>query len=105
IIIRGISSTGNTQPLLVVDGIPRDFTQLDPNIVESFTVLKDAAAVAPYGVAGANGVILVTTKKGSLGKPTFTYNGFVGFQNPTVLPDYLSSYEEASLKNAANRLN
>lgn len=103
IFIRGISSTGNSQPLLVVDGIPRDFTQLDPNNIETFTILKDAAAVAPYGVAGANGVILVTTKKGTQGKSTLTYNGYVGFQNPTVLPAYLSSYEEASLKNAAAR--
>src|SRR5690606_9955831 len=103
IFIRGISSTGNSQPLLVVDGIPRDFTQLDPNNIETFTILKDAAAVAPYGVAGANGVILVTTKKGKQGKPALTYNGYVGFQNPTVLPAYLSSYEEASLKNAAAR--
>ncbi|GGH03533.1 SusC/RagA family TonB-linked outer membrane protein [Parapedobacter pyrenivorans] len=101
IFIRGISSTGNSQPLLVVDGIPRDFTQLDPNNIETFTILKDAAAVAPFGVAGANGVILVTTKRGTQGKPTLTYNGYVGFQNPTVLPAYLSSYDEASLKNAA----
>lgn len=101
IFIRGISSTGNSQPLLVVDGIPRDFTQLDPNNIETFTILKDAAAVAPYGVAGANGVVLVTTKRGKQGKATLTYNGYVGFQNPTVLPAYLSSYEEASLKNRA----
>ncbi|RQP08401.1 MAG: TonB-dependent receptor [Parapedobacter sp.] len=101
IFIRGISSTGNNQPLLVVDGIPRDFTQLDPNNIETFTILKDAAAVAPYGVAGANGVVLVTTKRGKQGKATLTYNGYVGFQNPTVLPAYLSSYEEASLKNEA----
>ena len=101
IFIRGISSTGNSQPLLVVDGIPRDFTQIDPNNIESFTILKDAAAVAPYGVAGANGVILVTTKKGKRGTPTLTYNGYTGFQNPTVLPAYLNSYEEASLKNEA----
>ena len=101
IFIRGISSTGATQPLIVVDGIPRDFTQLDPNTIESFTVLKDAAAVAPYGVAGANGVILVTTKKGKTGAPVLTYNGYIGSQNPTVLPNYVNAYQYASLQNAA----
>lgn len=101
IYIRGISSTGGKQPLVIVDGIPRDFTQLDPNSIESFTVLKDAAAVAPYGVAGANGVILVTTKRGKSGLPTLTYNGYIGFQNPTVLPEFASAYQYALLRNAA----
>lgn len=101
IYIRGISSTGANQPLLIVDGIPRDFKQLDPNSIESFTVLKDAAAVAPYGVAGANGVILVTTKSGKTGVPTVTYNGYAGFQNPTVFPNYVSGYEYGVLQNAA----
>lgn len=99
IFIRGISTTGSSQPLLVVDGIPRSFQQLDPNSIESFTVLKDAAAVAPYGVAGANGVVLVTTKKGQSGKPTLTYNGYVGIQNPTALPKYVNSVQFATLKN------
>ncbi|MEX2569038.1 MAG: TonB-dependent receptor [Cyclobacteriaceae bacterium] len=102
IYIRGVASTGSTQPLLIVDGIPRDFQNLDPNTIESLTVLKDAAAVAPYGVAGANGVILVTTKRGKSGVPTITYNGYLGFQNPTVLPELPTAYEYASLKNAAS---
>lgn len=101
IYIRGISSTGNNQPLLIVDNIPRSFQQLDPNTIETFTILKDAAAVAPYGVAGANGVVLVTTKRGKTGTPSLTYNAYVGFQNPTVMPDYLYGYDFASLKNAA----
>jgi TonB-linked SusC/RagA family outer membrane protein len=102
IYIRGVSTTGNSQPLLVVDNIPRPFQNLDPNTIETITILKDAAAVAPYGVAGANGVILVTTKRGSIGKPSLTYNNFVGIQNPTVLPDYPNAFEYASLKNAAS---
>lgn len=102
IFIRGVSTTGNTQPLLVVDGIPRSFQNLDPNTVESITVLKDAAAVAPYGVAGANGVVLVTTKRGKSGTPTISYNGYVGFQNPTVLPELPTAYEYAKLKNEAS---
>lgn len=102
IYIRGISTTGNSAPLLIVDDIPRAFQDLDPNSVESITVLKDAAAVAPYGVAGANGVILVTTKRGKTGAPSLSYNGYVGFQNPTVLTEYPSSYEFAQLQNAAS---
>ncbi|MGN6617747.1 MAG: SusC/RagA family TonB-linked outer membrane protein [Ilyomonas sp.] len=101
IYIRGLSSTGANQPLLIVDGIPRTFQQLDPNTIESFTVLKDAAAVAPYGVAGANGVILVTTKRGKTGAPSLSYNGYVGFQNPVVLPEFVNSYQYATLRNAA----
>lgn len=101
IFIRGISSTGANQPLIIVDGIPRSFQQLDPNSIETFSVLKDAAAVAPYGVAGANGVILVTTKKGKTGTPTLTYNGYVGFQNPVTLPDFVNSYQYATLRNIA----
>ena len=102
ILIRGFSTTGNTAPLVIVDGVPRSFQQLDPNSVASFTILKDAAAVAPYGVAGANGVILVTTKHGTSGKPQLTYNGYYGWQNPAQLPRMVNSYEYASLRNAAN---
>ena len=101
IYIRGISTTGSSSPLLIVDDIPRAFQDLDPNTIESVTVLKDAAAVAPYGVAGANGVILVTTKRGKTGAPSLSYNGYVGFQNPTRLTEYPSSYEYAQMVNAA----
>lgn len=102
ILIRGIGSTGGSSPLLIVDGVPRDFSRLDPNTVENISVLKDAAAVAPYGVAGANGVILVTTKKGKSGKPSLTYNGYYGIQNPTKVPTFVGSYEYALLRNEAN---
>lgn len=103
IYIRGVSTTGSAAPLLIVDGIPRDFRKLDPNTIESITVLKDAAAVAPYGVAGANGVILVTTKRGISGEPTLSYNAYVGFQNPTGRLEHVSPYEFAQLKNLAAR--
>lgn len=102
ILIRGFSTTGNTAPLVIVDGVPRSFQQLDPNSIASFTILKDAAAVAPYGVAGANGVILVTTKKGTAGKPQLSYNGYYGWQNPTVLPKMVTSFEYATMRNAAS---
>ena len=99
IYIRGVSTTGSSSPLVVVDGIPRSFNELDPNTIENISVLKDASAVAPYGVAGANGVILVTTKKGKTGVPSIKYNGYYGIQNPTFLPDYVNFEQFAQLQN------
>ncbi len=99
--IRGIGSNGNSAPLLVVDGIYRDFTLLDPSTIDTYTVLKDAAAVAPYGLAGANGVILVTTKKGKTGAPTLNYNTYVAFQNPTRVVPFVNSVEYALMRNEA----
>jgi TonB-linked SusC/RagA family outer membrane protein len=101
LLIRGPATTGRTAPLTVVDGVPRDFSRLDPNSIETITILKDAAAVAPYGVAGANGVILITTKSGKAGKPTLTYNGYYGIQNPTYVPRFVNSYQYALLRNEA----
>lgn len=104
VLIRGRGTTGNTNALIVIDGIPRSsYTQLDPNSIESITVLKDAAAVAPYGLGGANGVILVTTKKGKSGKPTISYNGYIGFQNPTRMAEMVNSYEYALMMNEGAR--
>jgi len=100
ILIRGIGTTGGTQPLYIVDNVPRDFSRLDPNTIETITVLKDAAAVAPYGVAGANGVVLVTTKRGRKGEPQLSYNGYAGIQNPTKLPRFVNSYQYALMRNA-----
>lgn len=99
--IRGVATLGNQSPLVIVDGVPRDFSRIDPNMIEDITILKDAAAVAPYGMAGANGVVLVTTKKGKSGAPVLSYNGYVGFQNPTRLTDQVNSYEYALMKNEA----
>jgi len=101
ILIRGAGTTGNTQPLTIVDGVPRSYTELDPNSIETISILKDAAAVAPYGLGGANGVILITTKKGRIGKPTLTYSAYYGWQNPTVLTKFVNSYQFATLFNAA----
>ncbi len=100
--IRGVGSIGGSAALLIVDGVPRDFSRLDPNTIATLTVLKDAAAVAPYGVAGANGVILVTTKQGSSGKPVLSYNGYAGIQNPTRVPTFVTGYQYALMKNEAN---
>lgn len=100
--IRGVATTGNSAPLVVVDGVPRSFAKLDPSTIESFTVLKDAAAVAPYGMAGANGVILVTTKKGKSGQISFEYNGYMGVQNPTTIVHMVNAYDYVRLRNAAD---
>lgn len=80
--IRGVGTIGNSAPLYVVDGIVRSsINDLDPAIIESIDVLKDAASAAIYGARAANGVILVTTKKGVESKPTITYNGYLGWAN------------------------
>lgn len=99
ILIRGIGTNGNTAPLLIVDGVPRNFSQLNPADIETISILKDAAAVAPYGLGGANGVILVTTRQGKAGKPVFAYEGYVGFQNPTVKTKFVDAYHYGLLKN------
>ncbi|MBN8787482.1 MAG: TonB-dependent receptor [Terrimonas sp.] len=99
ILIRGIGTNGNSAPLLIVDGVPRNFSQLNPADIETISVLKDAAAVAPYGLGGANGVILVTTKQGKTGRPILSYDGYVGFQNPTIISKFLDAYHYALLKN------
>lgn len=80
--IRGVGTTGNSSPLYVVDGIVRDgINDLDPSSIASMDVLKDAASAAIYGARAANGVILITTKKGLESKPTLTYDGYIGFSN------------------------
>ncbi|MEN8251655.1 MAG: TonB-dependent receptor, partial [Bacteroidota bacterium] len=100
--IRGIVTTGNNRPLVVVDGIKRNnIRQINPNTIESLTILKDAAAVAPYGIGGANGVILITTKKGKSGKPKVVLNSSYGFQNPTYIPQMLSAQDYLKLSNEA----
>lgn len=102
--IRGIGTTGNANALIVIDGIPQNsssISHINPNEIESLTVLKDAAAVAPYGIGGANGVVLITTKRGTEGKISMRYDGSVGFQQPTVIPDFLDAYGYASALNTA----
>ncbi|WEK35784.1 MAG: TonB-dependent receptor [Candidatus Pseudobacter hemicellulosilyticus] len=105
IYIRGNSTFGSSmEPLFVVDGIvrtSRDFAQLDPSEVESINLLKDASAAAIFGVKGANGVVLVTTKRGKAGKMTTSYTFNYGFQRVTKMNDNLGAYEYALLRNEA----
>ncbi len=98
--VRGIVTTGNNSPLIVVDGVKRDnIRQVDPSTIENITILKDAAAVAPYGIGGANGVILITTKKGQRGRPVVRLNTSYGIQNPTYVPKMLNATDYMALQN------
>jgi TonB-linked SusC/RagA family outer membrane protein len=97
--IRGANTLGNNNALIVVDGIPnRSLDRIDPNSIESVTVLKDASA-AIYGAQAANGVILITTKRGKVGKPQITVNYDHGFGRPTVIPEMANAAEYAQMLN------
>ena len=99
--IRGVSTINGNTPLIVVDGVIGSLNNVNPNNIESISVLKDAASSAIYGSRAANGVILVTTKKGKSGKPVFQYQGSYGVQTPTNFPEFASSWEYATLRNEA----
>ena len=104
IYIRGISTTGSSSPLILVDGVERDFSNLDPSEVANITILKDAASAAVYGVKGANGVILVTTRRGDDTKPVLTYNGAVSFSTNADMLDLLNGPEYVYWHNLATDL-
>lgn len=98
--IRGISSfTGNTNPLVLVDGIERSLHDIDPEEIASFSVLKDAAASAVYGVRGANGVVMIETKRGKIGKPQVNIRLEHSFTAPIKVPDYIGSEKYLRLIN------
>ncbi|PTQ97869.1 TonB-linked SusC/RagA family outer membrane protein [Mucilaginibacter yixingensis] len=100
--VRGISTFNNASAIVVVDGIERpSFGDIDPNEIETVTVLKDAASTAIYGIKGANGVIVITTKQGKIGAPRITYTGNYSVQTYTGLPFALGSYDNARLLNQA----
>ena len=104
--IRGISSfKGTATPLVLVDGIERELDLVDTEDIASFSILKDAAASAVYGVRGANGVILITTKKGQEGKPRINARAEFGFTSPTRRPSMMGSAEWAELYNEASGSN
>ncbi|MBO9154984.1 TonB-dependent receptor [Chitinophaga sp. GCM10012297] len=103
IYIRGIStfSAGLSAPLTLVDGVPRSIANLDPEDIESFTVLKDAAATAVYGVRGANGVIIVTTKAGKASKPSYNFRYTEGVTEFTTLPSFADGALYMEMSNEA----
>jgi TonB-dependent SusC/RagA subfamily outer membrane receptor len=103
VLIRGLGTFGNSNPLVVIDNIQfsglNEFNNLSPADIESISVLKDASASSIYGARGANGVIIVTTKKGKSGSSSVVYNSYVGFQKATVIPKYLGAVDYATLIN------
>lgn len=100
--VRGTGTLNTASPYILIDGVESEtMSSIDPNDIESISVLKDAASAAIYGSKAANGVILITTKCGSTGKPKISYSGYVSFQNATNMIDRLSSYEYASMYNQA----
>ncbi|HAU54816.1 MAG TPA: TonB-dependent receptor, partial [Sphingobacterium sp.] len=99
--IRGLGTINNANPLVIVDGIESSMNNINPNDIESVSVLKDGPSAAIYGSKAANGVILITTKKGGSGKPQLNYTGYAGIQDPTRLPEYMNSYDHAVILNEA----
>ncbi len=100
--IRGVGTFGDNSPLIVIDGFPGNMSDVNANDIKSISVLKDAASSSIYGNRAANGVILITTKKGTSGEMKISYNGYYGVQNATRLPDVLNSVEYATLRNEAS---
>lgn len=100
--IRGISTFGaNKTPLILVDGVERSLDLLDPEEIESFSLLKDATATALYGVRGANGVVLIKTKRGSEGKPKISIKMEAGMVAPTKIPEMADAVDFANMYNEA----
>lgn len=104
ITIRGKNSVNAVSPLVIVDGVPGSMNTIDPSDIESLTVLKDASSAAIYGVQAANGVILITTKKGKKGeKARVSYSGNVAWATPTMRPKFLGAADYAMLYNEATK--
>lgn len=98
--VRGVGSFGaKPDALILIDGIPGNLTDINPNDIANISILKDAATAAIYGARAANGVVLVTTKNGQEGKISINYNGYVGFNRATALPEYVNSWEYAEVLN------
>lgn len=102
--VRGLSTLGDNTPLVVVDGIPRPFPSVNPDEIESITVLKDAASAAVYGVRASNGVIEITTKKGIEQKPEVTFNSSFSISSNTRFPRFLNGPEYAYWFNKAQEM-
>lgn len=101
ILIRGKSSWVDSSPLVMVDGIERSFSDIDPNEIETISILKDASATAVYGTRGANGVVLVTTKRGTESKPKISVSFMQGIKEATALPEYVDAYNTLLHANVA----
>lgn len=104
IFVRGVSTFNNSSPLCLVDGVERMINTVNPNDIASISILKDAATSAIYGVRGANGVILITTKSGSKGATTISYDGSVTFTTNTALPEFLNAKDYIGWHNKAREM-
>ena len=109
--IRGVGSMNSeSTPLILIDGVEGDLNRIDLNQIESISVLKDGASAAIYGSKSSNGVILVTTKRGVEGKVKVSFNGYIGWNKPTTMPDpvnavtYLRAIDQARLNNDQNAI-
>lgn len=100
--IRGVGTFGDNSPLVLIDGFPGNITDVSANDIQSISVLKDAASSSIYGNRAANGVILITTKRGAAGNLRVNYNAYYGTQNPTRLPHVLNSVQYTTLYNEAS---
>ena len=104
--VRGVGSFGATPDALVlIDGIPGNMNDINPDDIQTISVLKDASAAAIYGARSANGVVLITTKTGTTGKVAISYSGYTGFNKATKLPDFVNSWEYAEMYNIASGTN
>lgn len=103
--VRGVSSFGGDKSkadaLVLIDGIPGNMNDVSAEDIESISVLKDASTAAIYGARASNGVILITTKTGKEGKISVSYNGYIGFNKPTELPEFVDTWRYAELMNEA----
>lgn len=106
IYVRGVGGLDNSmsKPLIMVDGVEREFSQIDPNEIESISILKDASSTAVFGVRGANGVVLVTTRRGKQGKAQVSVSTSLGLQQPISLVEQTGSYEYARFWNTKKSL-
>lgn len=101
--VRGLGSTNSSTPLILVDGFERSIDELSPEEIESVSVLKDAVATALYGIRGGNGVILVKTKRGTVGAPRINFSYEFNMATPKYLPDFVDGYTYGNALNEAMR--
>ncbi|WP_400263175.1 SusC/RagA family TonB-linked outer membrane protein [Sphingobacterium sp. SG20118] len=99
--IRGIGTLGNSNPLVLIDGIEGSMNNIDPNVIENISILKDAASASIYGSRAANGVILVTTKRGNSEKVAISYNNYFGWQSASNMPKIVNALDHMLLTNEA----
>ena len=108
--VRGVSTYGTASPLIIIDGVEQaseqamsEFNAMDPNEIQGISILKDAASTAVYGVRGANGVVIVTTRRGARGRPVISFSGNYGLTSATLLQEGCTAYEYALFRNEAIR--